>query len=81
MVITGYSAAKLTADMNTPDVKSGNKAIKFSHKKLLWEDATEQQKQELTWVTATIFGRKEKSTILPLSEGEKIMRKEINEGQ
>ena len=79
MVITGYSAAKLTADMNTPKVKPGNKVITFNHKRLLWEDATEQQKQELVWITATIFGRKEKSTILPLSEGEKIMRKENNQ--
>ena len=76
MVITKYGAAKLTADMNTPDVKPGNKRIKERIKRIYWDEATEQQKQELNW--SKVWGQIP-WTILPLSEGEKIMRKENNQ--
>lgn len=73
MVIKGYAAAKLMADMNTPTVKPGNKKIPRNHSVVYWDDATDKQKKELKWCSISCGGIKNKFARIELTQEEKEM--------
>ena len=74
MVIKGYAAAKLMADMNTPDVRPGNKRIPRNHSLVFWENATDEQKKELKWYSVLYGGGvKKKFAHIELTQEEKEM--------
>ena len=62
IILKGYSAAKLNADFRTPDVKPGNPHIPL-YKRIMWDKATQEQKDTLNWVTSLIGGRESKVRI------------------
>ena len=65
-IIRGYSAACLMADLHTKTAPSADKVVdRYRHIK--WEDATEEQKEKLFWITGPIGKR----AFLPLTPQEK----------
>lgn len=70
IILKGYSAAKLNADFRSPDIKPGNPHIPY-YKRIMWDEATQEQKDTLNWVTSLISGRENKSAVLPLTPQEK----------
>ena len=76
MLVQGYGAAILTAEMSIPSVRPGGKKIE-RFKKVYWEQATEEMKKDSkrVWFTSHLGPNARKFTFLkPTKEEEEEMR-------